>query len=248
MDNIDVLLKEISTETPKINPYLNNLIYEKAIAKEGKKNSFFFKKPLLLTLTSIVCIFILVFSFVNINTKLKEDQSDTDSSVTNPFVPTLSPSLQNTVLIDYHFTLFSEKYDIVTLFINNKIIIKNKKGEIFYMLVNKQFSDKFIQKTSEKLQNLEHSVVDLKDTLATKEDVSEVVAKVGPLFTADQEKTGVLASVSMAQFLLESGYATSELAVEANNCFGMKKSLSGNTWSGSTWKGEIYDKYKEERV
>ena len=124
MDKIDVLLKEISTETPKINPYLNNLIYEKAIAKEGKKNSFFFKKPLLLTLTSIVCIFIIVFSFVNINTKLKEDQSDTDSSVTNPFVPTLSPSLQNTVLIDYHFTLFSEKYDIVTLFINNKINYK----------------------------------------------------------------------------------------------------------------------------
>ena len=76
---------------------------------------------------------------------------------------------------------------------------------------------------------------------------AEVVAKVGPLFTADQEKTGVLASVSMAQFLLESGYATSELAVEANNCFGMKKSLSGNTWAGSAWDGvSVYNKVTKE--
>ena len=45
----------------------------------------------------------------------------------------------------------------------------------------------------------------------------EVIRKVGPLFTADQKKTGVLASVSLAQFILESGYGKSELAQEANN-------------------------------
>lgn len=57
------------------------------------------------------------------------------------------------------------------------------------------------------------------------------------MFTADQKKTGILASVSMAQFILESGYGKSELAQNANNVFGMKCSLSGNTWSGSTWDG-----------
>jgi flagellum-specific peptidoglycan hydrolase FlgJ len=46
------------------------------------------------------------------------------------------------------------------------------------------------------------------------------------------KKSGILASVSLAQFILESGYGKSELAQKANNCFGMKKSLSGNTWSG----------------
>ena len=66
----------------------------------------------------------------------------------------------------------------------------------------------------------------------------EVILKVGPLFTADQQKTGVLASLSLAQFILESGYGKSELAQEANNCFGMKKSLSGNTWAGSVWDGK----------
>lgn len=64
-----------------------------------------------------------------------------------------------------------------------------------------------------------------------------VVAKVAPLFTANQKQSGILASVSLAQFVLESGYGKSELAQNANNCFGMKASLSGNTWAGSAWDG-----------
>ena len=76
----------------------------------------------------------------------------------------------------------------------------------------------------------------------------EVITKVGPLFTADQKKTGVLASISLAQFILESGYGKSELAQQANNCFGMKKSLSGNTWAGSIWDGKsIYTKKTKEQ-
>ena len=76
----------------------------------------------------------------------------------------------------------------------------------------------------------------------------QVIAKVGALFTADQKKSGILASVSMAQFILESGYGKSELAQGANNCFGMKKSLSGNTWGGSTWDGSsVYTKKTQEQ-
>ena len=76
---------------------------------------------------------------------------------------------------------------------------------------------------------------------------ADVIAKVGPLFSADQKKNGILASVSLAQFILESGYGKSELAQNANNCFGMKKSLSGNTWSGSSWDGKsIYTKKTQE--
>ena len=77
---------------------------------------------------------------------------------------------------------------------------------------------------------------------------AEVIAKVGALFTADQKKSGILASVSLAQFILESGYGKSELAQNANNCFGMKKSLSGNTWSGSVWDGKsVYTKQTKEQ-
>ena len=77
---------------------------------------------------------------------------------------------------------------------------------------------------------------------------AEVIRRVGALFTADQKKTGILASVSLAQFILESGYGKSELAQNANNCFGMKKSLSGNTWDGSAWDGKsVYTKKTQEQ-
>lgn len=76
---------------------------------------------------------------------------------------------------------------------------------------------------------------------------ADVVAKVGPLCTADQKKSGILASVTMAQFILESGYGKTDLAQNANNCFGMKTSLSGNSWSGSTWDGKSkYTKVTQE--
>ena len=81
-------------------------------------------------------------------------------------------------------------------------------------------------------------------------DLSEAdaIRKVGALFTADQKKSGILASVSLAQFILESGYGKSELAQNANNIFGMKCSLSGNTWSGSSWDGKSkYTKKTQEQ-
>ena len=51
---------------------------------------------------------------------------------------------------------------------------------------------------------------------------ADAIKKVGALFTADQKKSGILASVSLAQFILESGYGKSELAQNANNIFGME--------------------------
>ena len=67
---------------------------------------------------------------------------------------------------------------------------------------------------------------------------AQAAAKIGELCKADMVKSGILASVSAAQFILESGYGKSELAQNANNCFGMKCSLSGNTWAGTVWDGK----------
>ena len=67
---------------------------------------------------------------------------------------------------------------------------------------------------------------------------ADAVSKIGQLCQADMKTSGILASISAAQFILESGYGKSELAQKANNCFGMKCSLSGNTWPGSTWGGK----------
>lgn len=67
---------------------------------------------------------------------------------------------------------------------------------------------------------------------------SQAAAKILKLARADYLKTGILASVTAAQMILESGYVKTELATKANNCFGMKKKLSGNTWANSTWDGK----------
>ena len=53
----------------------------------------------------------------------------------------------------------------------------------------------------------------------------------------ENDKSGILYSVTAAQMILESGYVKTVLAKSANNCFGMKKILSGNTWQ-SVWDGK----------
>jgi flagellum-specific peptidoglycan hydrolase FlgJ len=73
----------------------------------------------------------------------------------------------------------------------------------------------------------------------------DVAARV--LALAKASAPGVLPSVKAAQMLLESGSMSSELALKANNCFGMKASLSGNTWPGSSWDGKgVYVKKTTE--
>lgn len=66
---------------------------------------------------------------------------------------------------------------------------------------------------------------------------AQFIATMGPIAQEDYHRSGVLASVTMAQAILESGWGKSNLASSANNMFGMKTSLSGNTWGGSAWDG-----------
>lgn len=73
----------------------------------------------------------------------------------------------------------------------------------------------------------------------------EFIKYIGVRAKADMDKTGVLASVTIAQAILESSWGQSELSLYANNLFGMKTSLSGNTWD-SEWTGEKYTKETKE--
>ena len=68
-----------------------------------------------------------------------------------------------------------------------------------------------------------------------------------PIVQEDMRKTGILASLTLAQEIVESGWLTSELALNANNPHGMKAELSGNDWPGSTWNGEVYEKETAEQ-
>lgn len=72
------------------------------------------------------------------------------------------------------------------------------------------------------------------------------IEKYSDLAIEEMYRTGVPASITLAQGLLESGYGLSELAVKGNNHFGIK---CHNTWSGAKVyhdddaKGECFRKY-----
>lgn len=74
----------------------------------------------------------------------------------------------------------------------------------------------------------------------------EFVEYIGRLAAVDMQTSGILASVTAAQSILESGYGKSELALNALNLGGMKADLSGNTWA-SAWDGRTYIKDAAEQ-
>jgi len=77
---------------------------------------------------------------------------------------------------------------------------------------------------------------------------AEYVAYIGEFYRSDEEKNGILACVSMAQGILESGYGKTDLAQNGNNLHGMKCILSSNTWKGTTWNGtSSYTKMSPEQ-
>lgn len=102
---------------------------------------------------------------------------------------------------------------------------------------------KYAYKSSARLVTLGvRSGIENSATQTKKVAKSEFISKVGPLAQANYKRTGILASVTMAQAILESGWGQSTLAENGNNLFGMKISLSGNNWAGSAWDGVNYYK------
>ena len=73
------------------------------------------------------------------------------------------------------------------------------------------------------------------------------IETIGALAHADMQQSGVLASVTTAQAILESASGTSVLAIYAGNLFGMKATLSGNNWP-SVWSGATYKKETKEYI
>ena len=67
---------------------------------------------------------------------------------------------------------------------------------------------------------------------AANEHVTEFLDVIGPMASADMQQNGILASLTIAQAILESDYGRSLLAVEANNLFGIK--------AYSSWDGMVY--------
>ena len=66
----------------------------------------------------------------------------------------------------------------------------------------------------------------------------DFIAKVGAMVSADMKQSGILASLTIAQAILESGWGTSALTKNANALFGIK--------ADSRWKGRVYSKTTQE--
>lgn len=64
---------------------------------------------------------------------------------------------------------------------------------------------------------------------------SEFIATVGPMAQEDMNNTGVLASITIAQAILESNWGESGLTKNANNMFGIK---AGKSWTGARYNAK----------
>ena len=74
--------------------------------------------------------------------------------------------------------------------------------------------------------------------MAITKEQKDFIERVGDLAAADMQKSGVLASLTIAQAILESGWGKSGLTVKANALFGIK--------AGANWKGKVYSAQTQE--
>lgn len=68
------------------------------------------------------------------------------------------------------------------------------------------------------------------------------INKIGPMASADMAASGILASLTIAQAILESGWGKSGLTTAANNLFGIKGTYNGQGYTCKTqeWDGSKY--------
>ena len=85
------------------------------------------------------------------------------------------------------------------------------------------------------------------EQVITTEAQNRFIEKIGALAHADMINTGVLASVTIAQAIVESAWGTSTLATQAKNLFGMKGAIGGTSWK-SNWDGAVYRKQTQEYI
>lgn len=85
---------------------------------------------------------------------------------------------------------------------------------------------------------------------------NELPKNISSYFISNYKNTGIIPSILIAHFLIQSEYAQSELFLEANNGFNMKCSLDDNSWKYSSWNSDykytkndieyrVYDYFEE---
>lgn len=81
------------------------------------------------------------------------------------------------------------------------------------------------------------------------EDIMKNIERIAPHIQMIQRDTGLLTSVTLAQFIVESDYGRSDIFKNSNNGFGMQSYLSGNLWYGSVWnENDYYEQFSDEFI
>ena len=75
---------------------------------------------------------------------------------------------------------------------------------------------------------------------------SELPKNLSTYFISNYKNTGIIPSILIAHFLIQSEYAQSELFLEANNAFNMKCALVDETWKWSSWNSNY--KYTKDGI
>ena len=72
------------------------------------------------------------------------------------------------------------------------------------------------------------------------QEQKKFIERVGALAATDMQKSGVLASLTIAQAILESGWGKSGLTVKGNALFGIK---AGTSWPVAVYSGKKLECY-----
>lgn len=187
--------------------------------------------------------------FLNGNTGMTWDgfKADVAKALGSNYTPTSgkSTTIKYKVGLSLENGVVTGQIGAYSSYANAKAAAKNAGAN--YSVFNMEKNAKVYPKSSGKKTNttLSFDTITAKDLQGNQEQRIKMVA---PIYQKCQIDTGMLASVGLAQFCLESGYGTTDLARNANNMHGMKANLSGNNWANSSWDGKsVYAKNTQEQ-
>ncbi len=134
---------------------------------------------------------------------------------------------------------------------NKDVFVENLKKDLLPKMLPNENSDRYENIASEIFEYIEayHNLIEPKNngicvegnlqaSELAKMSPTEYVNALGPVAQRDYSRTGVFASVTLAQSILESGWGKSGLSMKYNNMFGIKCSKS--------WKGECVSMKTQE--
>ncbi len=127
--------------------------------------------------------------------------------------------------------------------IKNFLVILVATISLFSCSISRTTTTPPPSKPNTSTNNPSSSSATTKYTISGPSNAIAYVEKYKSIAVTESKRTGIPASIKLAQGILESGYGSSHLANKANNHFGIK---CGGNWTGKTitYKGSCYRVFK----